>query len=234
MNFVDAVIDRTASTMDIYLLPGLGADRRLFGKLELGAHRLHFIDWPEMPHGVTLADYARKLLPLVDASKPHVLVGVSMGGMVAQEMASMTAPQAVVIISSWKGPDEMPRPLRMMRGLHPERSLSSTLIKHTLPLIHWQMGVEAPEDVALFDELVAVHSVEQLKTQINACIQWDGPAVPVERLVHIHGDHDRLMPIGLVKDAVPIRGGTHFMVYNKAKEVGDAVKAALRAAFDDN
>lgn len=220
--------------MDIYLLPGLGADRRLFGKLDTGAHQLHYIDWPEMPGGSTLADYAQKLSPLVDASRPHVLIGVSMGGMVAQEMAAMTAPRAVVIISSWKGPDEMPRPLRMMRGVHPERSLSSTLIKHTLPLIHWQMGVEAPEDVALFDELVAVHSVEQLKTQINACIQWNGPAAPVEGLVHIHGDHDRLMPIALVKNAVVIPEGTHFMVYSKAKEVGDAVKAALRTAFDDN
>lgn len=222
------------SAKDLYLIPGLGADRRLFSKLELGAHRMHFLDWPEMPLGATLADYARKLLPLVDTSTPHVLIGVSMGGMVAQEMAAMSAPRAVVIISSWKGPDEMPRPLRMMRGLHPERSLSAALIKHTLPLIHWQMGVEAPEDIALFDELVAVYSVEQLKTQINACIQWDGPAAPMERLAHIHGDNDRLMPISLVKDAVPIPGGTHFMVYSKAKEVGDAVKAALSTAFDDN
>jgi hypothetical protein len=71
-----------------------------------------------------------------------------------------------------------------------------------------------------------------LKAQINACITWNGPPEPLKHLVHIHGDQDRLMPIGYVHDASRIPGGSHFMVFSKAKEVGEAVKAALRTAFN--
>lgn len=209
--------------MDLYLIPGLGADRRLFNKLDLGAHAPHFLDWPTMPEGSTLKDFALALAGNIDATKPHALVGVSMGGMVAQELAALTHSAQVVIISSWKGPQEMPMPIRMMRGKHPERMLTPAVFKHTLPLVRWQMGVETPEDVALLDALVQAHPLEQLKIQINACLAWEGPATRVERLVHIHGDADRLMPIAYIKDPMVIKGGGHFMVFNKAGEVSAAL-----------
>ena len=102
--------------MDVYLIPGLGADHRLFGKLELPGHAVHPLDWPEMPSGSSLADFAKALAPDVDASKPHALIGVSMGGMVAQELAALTKPEKVVVISSWKGPKEMPAAIKVLRG----------------------------------------------------------------------------------------------------------------------
>lgn len=213
--------------MDLYLLPGLGADHRLFGRLDLRGHSVHYLDWPTMPEGSTLKDYATQLAGQVDRSKQHVLIGVSMGGMVAQELAGMTNPARTIIISSWKGRQEMPLHIRILKGTHPERVLTSTVLKQTLPLARWQMGVEAPEDVALFDELLHVHGVDQLKTQINACVTWEGPAKPVEHLVHIHGDHDRLMPIAQVKGAIAIPGGSHFMVLAQPKAVQEQVLTAL-------
>lgn len=218
--------------MDLYLIPGLGSDRRLFAKLELGGYDVHFLEWPEMPVGSGLIDYATHLARQVDATVPHALLGVSMGGMVAQEMAAITHPVRTIIVSSWKGPQEMPRSLRMLRGTHPERILTPAVLKQMLPLARWQMGVERPEEVALFNDLVTVHAVDQLKAQINACITWNGPATPLKNLVHIHGDQDRLMPIGHVHDAHCIHGGSHFMVFSQAKEVGEEVKAALRTAFE--
>lgn len=213
--------------MDVYLIPGLGADHRLFGKLELPGHTVHHLDWPVMPVGSSLADFARALAPQVDAATPHALVGVSMGGMVAQELAALTGPERVVIISSWKGPEEMPAAIKMLRGTHPERVLTAAFMRRTIPFVRWQMGVERPEDVALFDALLGVHSIDQLKVQIAACLDWKGPAAPVAGLVHIHGDNDRLMPISSVKGAKVVPDGGHFMVFSKAREVEERLLAAL-------
>ena len=213
--------------MDLYLLPGLGADGRLFSKLELPGHEKHALDWPMMPEGSTLRDYAEVLARRVDVSEPHALVGVSMGGMVAQEMAAITHPLRTIIISSWKGPHEMPMHLRLLRGTHAEKLLTPAFMKRVMPVVRYQMGLETPEDIALFDAFTAAMPLAQLRIQIAAVLGWEGPVQPVQGLVHIHGNHDRLMPISPIKGAEVIRGGGHFMVFNRAIEVGSAVYKAL-------
>lgn len=205
--------------VDLYLFPGLGADGRLFSRLDLGGHVPHRIDWPAMPEGSSLKDYAAALRNRIDASREHAIIGVSMGGMVAQEMALLTKPRRTVIISSWKGPQEMPMHLRFARGTHPERLLTPAFMKHLLPVVRWQMGLEDEDDTRLFDDFVRATPLAQVRIQIAAVLGWEGPETVVPDLVHIHGNHDRLMPIGHITDPVVIPGGGHFMVYNRAAPV---------------
>lgn len=213
--------------MDIYLIPGLGADHRLFGKLDLSGHTVHYLDWPVMPAGSTVKDYATVLAPKVDTTRPHVLIGVSMGGMVAQELAALTGPQRVVIISSWKGPHEMPAPIKVLRGTHPEKLLSRAFIQRTKPFLRWQKGATDADAIALLDALLDVHPVAQLQVQVDAVLRWNGPARPVPGLVHIHGDNDHLMPLGPIRGAVVVKGGGHLMVYTQAPTVSALVQRAL-------
>jgi pimeloyl-ACP methyl ester carboxylesterase len=213
--------------MDLYLIPGLGADHRLFDRLLLPGHQVHHLDWPELPEGSSLREYAEVLADRVAASAPHALIGVSMGGMVAQEMAGLTHPARSIIISSWKGPEEMPPPIRLLRGTHPERLLTPAFVRASLPLLRWQMGAEEPADRSLFDAFMADVSIEQLRTQVAAVMGWEGPATPVAGLVHLHGTADRLMPIRYIRDARRVIGGGHFMVFDRADEVGREVLIAL-------
>jgi pimeloyl-ACP methyl ester carboxylesterase len=213
--------------MDVYLLPGLGADHRLFGRLELPGHALHYLDRPEVPAGSTMADIVRLLASRVNAQVPHALVGVSMGGMEAQEIAALTHPRKVVLISSWKGPQEMPAHFKLLRGTHPERLLSKIFMQGSLPVIRWQMGVEKPEEVQLLDSFLQMTSLEQLRVQISACLHWEGPAQPVPGLVHLHGDRDRLMPLANIQGAQIVKGGGHFMVFSHGAEVSALVAKAL-------
>ncbi len=180
-----------------------------------------------MPEGSSLNHYASALAGRVDASRAHALIGVSMGGMVAQELALLTKPKRTVIISSWKGPQEMPTPLRLLRGTHPERLLTPAFLKRLLPVVRWQMGLEDADDERLFDAFTRDTAIEQLRVQIAAVLAWEGPERPVPSLSRIHGDHDRLMPIGHIEDAEVIHGGGHFMVYNRAREVSVVLRKAL-------
>jgi pimeloyl-ACP methyl ester carboxylesterase len=212
--------------MLIHLIPGVAADRRLFMDLELPGHELRPLELPAMPEGSTMPEYASELAGAVERSVPHVLLGVSMGGMIAQELASRTEPAAVIIISSWKDPDEMPGPLKLLRGTHPERVVTMKFIERVLPMLYWQMGAETDRDRELVHSFVHTMPVEQIKRQLHASLNWEGAGL-LKDLIHIHGDNDHLMPLADINGAIAVKGGGHLMVFNKAAEVSRLVMAHL-------
>lgn len=205
--------------MDIHLIPGLGADHRIFQRLLVDAPHRFAYDHPRMAMGSSLHHFAAALAERIDSRRPHVLIGMSMGGMIAQELALMTRPRGTFLISTWKGPQEMPLPIRSLRGTHPERLVNKALLRRIMPMVRWQMGVQGEEETALLDHLLKDATIEQLKVQVAAVLAWEGPSKPVTDMVHIHGDSDRLMPLSLIRDAEVVRGGTHFMVYSRAAAV---------------
>jgi pimeloyl-ACP methyl ester carboxylesterase len=213
--------------MDIHLIPGLGTDHRIFQRLLVHHPSRIAHDWPRMANGSTLRHFAQALAERIDTSRPHVLLGMSMGGMVAQELAAITQPRHVVIVSSWKGPHEMPPAIRLMRRTHPERVLTKVMLARIATMVRWQMGVTTHEEVVLLDSFMHGIALEQLKVQIAAVLGWPGPVSPVKDILHIHGDQDRLMPLDLVRDAVVVPGGSHFMVWTQAAEVEAIIRSRI-------
>ncbi len=213
--------------MDIHLIPGLGTDHRIFDRFLMDAPDRYAHDWPIMPDGSSLRDFAKKLASEVDITRPHILIGLSMGGMVVQEMAAFTKPVAVAIISSWKGPNEMPIHIRTLRGTHPERVLTKAMLLRLLPVIRWQMGVEGTDAAELLESFALASNLDRLKIQVAAVLDWEGPSQPLPNLVHIHGDNDRLMPLGSITGAHVVKGGSHFMVYQKSAEVERIIRETM-------
>lgn len=213
--------------MRLYCLPGLGTDHRLFERCDLGAP-VTWLDWPVMSAGTTLADYARSLAAQVNAAEPHAFVGTSMGGMVAQELALITKPRRVVIISSWKGPAERPPYINLLGALRAEVLVNDFFMKHFVPtvrMMRWKLGMESKGSQLLVQRMMERWSAVQLRVMIHACLTWKG--VNASGVVHIHGDRDALMPVRLIRDPVVIAAGTHLMVYTKAQEVSAAVRSAI-------
>ena len=64
-----------------------------------------------------MAQYARKLIPKIDTSASFILIGVSLGGMVAAELNEILHPLQTIIISSAKNRHELPKRYKFMRVL---------------------------------------------------------------------------------------------------------------------
>ncbi len=64
------------------------------------------------------------------------------------------------------------------------------------------------------------------KWAIGAILHWDNQVIP-ENVYHIHGDRDKIFPYERLKDATIIHGGTHIMIFNRAKEINNWLKNIL-------
>ncbi len=80
-----------AQPINVYCLPGQGADRHLFDSLQLGpGYRLQFIEYGTPQRGIDMATFAQSLLVHLDTTAPFVLLGTSLGGMLSCELAEIT------------------------------------------------------------------------------------------------------------------------------------------------
>ena len=87
--------------MKTYFISGLGGDKRLFSKLTLPANlEVEYLEY--MPHepDETLTHYAKRMAMDIDATSDFQLVGLSLGGLIASEIANFMSPKQVVLLSS--------------------------------------------------------------------------------------------------------------------------------------
>src|ERR1043165_2390839 len=115
--------------MKIYLIPGLGADKRMY------QHQFNiFPDAEVIEHFYpgkheTMATYARRMAEKMDTSSPFVLIGTSLGGIVSMEMSRFLKPEKIILMASVKTRDEMPLFIRSMKYLKLHRIISGHRFK---------------------------------------------------------------------------------------------------------
>ena len=85
----------------VYVFSGLGADERVFHKIDFSSYDVHFIKWITPKKNESIESYALRLTLQITKPLP-VLIGLSFGGMMAVEVAKHIATEKIVLISSAK------------------------------------------------------------------------------------------------------------------------------------
>ena len=93
----------------IYLISGLGADERVFSRLEFPAgYETHFLPWIQpLTPTEPIEEYAARMARRILHPNP-VLLGLSFGGMMSIEIARHIPVERVVLLSSVKQKQELP------------------------------------------------------------------------------------------------------------------------------
>jgi pimeloyl-ACP methyl ester carboxylesterase len=212
--------------MDVYFISGLGADKRAFQHIHLSRQFtvLH-IEWIKHYRGESMNAYARRLAASIDTSRPFALVGLSFGGMIATEMATFLHPAKVILISSTYTVKELQLPVRWIGRLRLHKLVAPSWLKKATRLAHWFFGTKTTLEKKLLNQIMQDTDEGFLGWAIDVILTWKNKK-QAANCVRIHGDKDRILPYYAGADVV-IRGGGHFMVFNKAKEIAPIIETSL-------
>ena len=139
-------------TQEIYIISGLGADERVFQKLDFSGFKTTFIKWIVPLDNETIENYATRLLDQITTIKPTI-IGLSFGGIVAVEIAKQIDTEKVILIASAKTKNEIPFYYRLAGQMRLHRFLPTSLLKKSNFITNWFFGTNSTFDKQLLKQI---------------------------------------------------------------------------------
>ena len=199
-------------------MPGMAASPAIFERIQLpeDTFEMHLLEWEIPDTGETLRAYAQRIARKVKEDNP-ILVGVSFGGILVQEMKAFLKPKKVIIISSVKSNTEFPRRFKVAKTTKAYKLIPTTLFENIEMLVKFSFGSSiVKQRLALYEKFLAVRDKRYLDWAIEQIINWARIEIDDE-IIHIHGDEDEVFPAKNIKNFIPIKGGTHIMILSRYK-----------------
>ncbi|CAM3493697.1 alpha/beta hydrolase [Aequorivita lipolytica] len=202
----------------IYFVPGLAAGGEIFRNIKFpDNYEIHILEWLIPEKGESLHAYAQRMAANVK-EKNSILVGVSFGGVVVQEMNDILKLKKLIIISSVKTKDELPRRIKLASLTKAYKLIPTSLVLSTDDLTKYSIGPKSKKRLSLYQEYLHVRDKQYLDWALEKMITWDRKE-KVANVVHLHGEKDIVFPIKNIENCQVIKGGTHIMILNKGREI---------------
>ena len=206
----------------VYFMPGLGASPSIFERIQLpsAVFEMHFLEWLLPKNEETLEDYALRMAKNVKHDNA-ILVGVSFGGILVQEMKAFLNTSKVIIISSIKSNEELPRKMKIAKITKAYKLIPTKLLKNIEVFAKFSFGSSiVKQRLKLYERFLSVRDKSYLDWGIENIINWKRTEIDT-KIIHIHGDEDEVFPIKYIKNAIIVKGGTHIMILTKYRWLND-------------
>ena len=211
-------MQQNENIIPVYFLPGLAANPSIFKNIQLNSDRfeIHLLEWMIPFEEETISEYALRFCSKVTHTNA-VLVGVSFGGIIAQEMNLVHDFRKIIIISSVKTRQELPLHLQLAGKTKVYKLIPTSFFAQNIDLLSkYAFGTPIVKRLDLYKQYLSITDKRYLDWAIKQVVSWN-QKMSDPNLVHIHGDKDLIFPIENIIDSIVVKGGTHIMILNKYK-----------------
>jgi pimeloyl-ACP methyl ester carboxylesterase len=217
-----------ADPITIYCFPGQGSDRRIFESLTVTpGYELKVIEYGTPDAGMTMNDFARRLSEQIDTSRPFVLVGVSLGGMICAELNEILNPEKTIIISSAKNSDELPMRYQFQKSIPLYKLFPGSVLHAGAKLMQPIVEPDRRHYKETFQSMLSSKDPVYMERTVDMIINWDRNE-NTKMIYHIHGAQDHTLPIRKIKSPTfVVERGSHMMTLTRAKDVSQILNSIL-------
>lgn len=211
----------------VYLMPGMAASPKIFEYINLpkDQFQIHYLEWLLPVENEHLTDYAMRLSKLIEHDDV-VLIGVSFGGVIVQEISKHISIRKLIIISSVKSLYELPKHMQLAKMTMAYKLLPTQLVSNIDMIAKYTFGSQVTKRLELYKKYLSVNDSYYLSWAIKNMICWN-QEIANPSIIHIHGDMDTVFPIKNIKDCITIKNGSHIMILNKYKWFNEHLPAII-------
>ena len=198
-------------------MPGLAASSLVFENITLknSKYQLHRLDWIQPKKNESLNSYCKRLSKKIKHKEP-ILLGVSFGGIIVQELDKILNVKKLIIVSSVKTHHEYPVVFKIARDYQLNNALPfgmfDNFVKFSLKLNINKLY----KRIDLAERYLTERDERYLEWAVWSLLNWKQGEIR-EDIIHIHGDKDKVFPINNISNCIKIKGGKHEMIILRAK-----------------
>ena len=183
------------------------------------------LEWISPHKNEALSNYAQRLAEKIDTTESFALVGLSMGGMIAAEIAKQFPPAVTILLSSVPVNTQLPFYFKWAYRLRLHKMVPVGLLK-SASAIKRGFAPDSAEDKLVLKQVIKESNPAFIRWAMQAILSWKNDAIP-QPCWHIHGTKDEILPLKYTKPTHIIEGGNHLMIMSKAAQLNKILKELL-------
>ena len=199
----------------VYMMPGMAAKPTIFDRIKLpeDQFKIYWLEWmiPEVDE--TLESYAKRMIAKIEHKNP-VLLGVSFGGVLVQEMSRYMTVRKLIVVSSIKSRHELPKRMKIAKFIRAYKFVPTQLLSNLDVLKKYAFNAAISKRIDLYKTYLAVNDKQYLDWSIREMLLWHQEEA-VKGAIYIHGDKDAVFTQSCGGNCIIVKGGTHIMIVTK-------------------
>ena len=200
----------------VYCIPGLGASKSIFKHLpEREGINYVLLDQKFPKEGESFEAYIARWSDEIKVDNP-ILIGVSFGGIIAQELSNLKSVKKIILISSVQTPKAFPWFMKLFKYLRIHKLLMKWVLRKLKRIEDQPKTLKEEKMSYVLKSYLPHREPYYINWSADQIINWN-PKSSFDPIIHIHGTKDELFPFGNTKNAIPIKDGTHAMIVTKRK-----------------
>jgi pimeloyl-ACP methyl ester carboxylesterase len=217
-----------ATQPQLILFSGLGANAEVLRHQKQAFPQLIVPPWQRPEKNDDLSTYSARLVESISIQRPCIIGGASFGGIIAQHVAKLISPAAVVLIGSVRNPNEFPLRIRAFRPFaRVSRWLPVSLLQS---LVAPCCGSVARKMFPHMSELALQfrHSdANVFRWSVENLLAWRQPISLCCPVLQVHGSRDFVLPASRVKADRYLAGAGHVLSLTHPVEVNQFIRECL-------
>ena len=201
----------------VYFMPGMAASPKIFEHIKLPENQfeIHFLEWAIPFDNESLDGYALRMTQFIKHDNV-VLLGVSFGGVLVQEMSKYLKLRKLIIVSSVKSMHELPKKMLLAKSTGAYKIVPTNLVSKIEVFEKYAFGKLIVRRIELYKKYLSVNDSKYLSWAIKEMVCWEQDTYNSD-IVHIQGDNDSVFPIKNISNCIIIPKGSHIMIISKYK-----------------
>ena len=211
--------------MKAYFISGLGANCSVFDHIQLPeGYEKVYLEWLVPQKNETLDSYARRMGEVIENPQNSILIGLSLGGMVAIQVASIYRVPRVIMISSLRDQNDLKPYLQLGLKTRPDFWLPNLSFPVIRKLARTYMKVRSKSGIEKLDEMLHQTDMRFAKWAFRILRTHRYKPVPGLTLCHMVGNEDHLVKPWKADHSFIVNHAGHLMVFENAREINRLLK----------